>query len=252
MILRVSPAWDTGKPRPGWSGFADSQKLPAGVSGYVSQPAHGALAGRLAASLVPEVFGSLPAEVVEAVAQHDLGWSIADLDALESVASRAPVSFLDVAPEQATQAWRRSIRAAEERSPLQAVLTIRHFCLLAPGDGDPTHDKFKRDENGRRKAIESTCGAAPADLDRYTAVLGFCDLLSLLMCSGLVGSFEVPLAHPADPEARHAPQVVCKLEGGTVSFDRPVPHPGTRLYANAWVRSTPGGLADHRCEWRSE
>lgn len=252
MILRVSGSLDTGEPRPGWTGFAESQKLRASVSGYVSQPAHGALAGRLAPSIVPAVFGPLPAEVVEAVAQHDIGWSIADLAVLDSVASRDPASFLDVPPEQATQAWRRSIRAAEERSPLQAVLTSRHFCLLAPGDGDPAHDRFKHEESRRQESTESTCGAGPADLDRYTAVLGFCDLLSLLMCSGLAGTFQLPLAHPAHPEACNASQVLCKLEGGTVSFDRPVLRPATQLYANAWARSTPGGLANHRCEWRTE
>jgi hypothetical protein len=107
MILRLSGGLDTGEPRPGWTGFAESQKLCASVSGYVSQPEHGALAGRLARSFVPEVFGPLPAEAVEAVAQHDIGWSIADLAVLDSVASRDPVSFLDVPPEQATQAWRR-------------------------------------------------------------------------------------------------------------------------------------------------
>lgn len=90
MIVRVSGSLDTGEPRPGWTGFAESQKLRASVSAYVSQPAHGALAGRLAASILPAVFGPLSAEAVEAVAQHDIGWSIADLAVLDLVASREP------------------------------------------------------------------------------------------------------------------------------------------------------------------
>lgn len=43
MILRVSGSLDTGERRPGWTGFAESQKLRASVAGYVTQPAHGAL-----------------------------------------------------------------------------------------------------------------------------------------------------------------------------------------------------------------
>jgi hypothetical protein len=252
MILRISGAGETGRITPSWNAFAESQKLLPRVSGYVSQPAHAALAGRLAVALVPEVFGQLPAEVVEAVAQHDVGWSIDDLLALDSAIEGEPVSFLEVSSRQATEAWRRSIRAAEERSPLQAVLTNRHFCLLAPRDGDSAHDRFMREENRRREPMEAACGVDGADLDRYTAALGFCDLLSLLMCAGLAGSFQLPLAHPAHPEARNEYQTLCKLESGTVSFDRSVLRPASRLYADAWARTTVGTLANQRCEWKAE
>ena len=172
MILRISGTADMGRVTPGWNGFAESQRLRAKVSGYVSQPAHAALAGRLALALIPEIFGELPAEVAEAVGQHDIGWSIADLAALDSAAMGEPVSFLDVPSQRGTEAWRRSIRAAEERSLFQAVLTSRHFCLLAPRDGNSAHDTFMREENRRREPMEAACGADGAALDRYTAALG--------------------------------------------------------------------------------
>ena len=96
MILRISGTADMGRVTPGWYGFAESQRLRAKVSGYVSQPAHAALAGRLALALIPEIFGELPAEVAEAVGQHDIGWSIAATAALDSAAMGEPVSIPDV------------------------------------------------------------------------------------------------------------------------------------------------------------
>src|SRR3954463_11291265 len=111
MILRISGAGEPGMVTPGWKGFAESQKLGARVSGCVSQPAHARLAGKLAEKLLPEPFGPFPGEVVEAIAQHDIGWSIADLTALESAAIADPASFLSVSSQQATDVWRRSIRA---------------------------------------------------------------------------------------------------------------------------------------------
>src|SRR3954454_17866857 len=104
MILRASGACDPDNPTPGWKSFAESQTLGAHRSGYVSQPAHARLAGVLPANLLQEPFGQLPAEVVEAVAQHDIGWSIADLAALESIAIAAPASFLCLPSQQATNA----------------------------------------------------------------------------------------------------------------------------------------------------
>jgi hypothetical protein len=252
MILRASEAGDPDNPTPGWKSFAESQRLGAQVSGYVSQPAHARLAGVLAANLLQEPFGQLPPEVVETVAQHDMGWSIADLAALESIATAAPASFLCLSSQQATDAWRRSIRAAEEHSPVQAVLISRHFCLLAPRDGDSAHETFMGEENRRREPVQKLCGVEEADLDRYTAALGFCDLVSLLLCSGLVGSFEVPLAHPAHPEACNAPLVIFKLDSGTVSFDSPVVRPGTTLYADAWTRTGSRTIGNQRWEWKLE
>jgi hypothetical protein len=252
MILRISGSREIANIKPGWETFAGSQKLKDKVSGYVSQPAHARLSASVAARLTTEVFGELSAEVVEAVGMHDAGWSMADLAALESMATDRPASFLDVSSGKATDAWRHSIRTAEQRSPLQGVLTSRHFCLLAPNDGDPAHEMFVHEENRRRQEMQAECGVNEADLDRYTAALGFCDLVSLLMCSGLEGKFQVPLAHPADPKARNAKHVVCELGSGQVRFDRRVLAPETKLLLEGWARMAPGSIASEQHEWRAE
>ena len=252
MILRVSAAGDSGNARSAWESFAKSQKLRARLSGYVSQPAHAKLAGQLASALIVEVFGQIPADVIEAVAQHDLGWSWADLTALESACSQEPASFLEISSEKATEAWTRSIHAASERSALQEVLTSRHFCLLAPRDGDAAHERFVREQNARCESLEARCGASNADLERYTTVLGFCDLLSLLLCSGLEGRHSIPLKHPAHPEANNAGEVVCRLGAGSLSFERPVLRAGSVFFADGWDLISAGRLTNQRYEWRAE
>jgi uncharacterized protein DUF3891 len=252
MILRISEPTVTGHVTSGWDSFAHSQKVGAGASAYVSQPAHARLAGTLAASLLPQAFGHLQEEVIEAIQQHDTGWSAPDLAALEMRPGDAPASFLDVPSPRATAAWRRSIREAEQRSSLQAVLISRHFCLLSPVDGDPAHELFTREEIERREPIERACGIEKQELDRYTAALGFCDLVSLLMCSGIAGEFELPIAHPAHPQAGNAPRTVCRLRHGAVGFDRPMLTAGMPLSVRIWTRTSSGSIGNDRCEWKAE
>ena len=246
MILRISEPTVTGQLTSGWDGFAQSQKIGARASAYVSQPAHARLAGPLAASLLPQAFGHLPEEVIEAIQQHDTGWSAPDLRALEMAAGDAPASFLDVPSPRATAAWRRSIREAEQRSSLQAVLISRHFCLLSPHDGDPAHELFTREEIERREPMERACGIQERELDRYTAALGFCDMVSLLMCSGIAGDFEIPVAHPAHPQARDAPRTICKLRPGAVGFRRPMLTAGVTLSVGIWTRGPSGSIGNDR------
>jgi hypothetical protein len=252
MILRISGVRETAGVTPGWNSFAESQKLKKKMSGYISQPAHARLSAKIAATLTTEAFGTLPADVIEAIGRHDSGWSEADLAALETASTGDPASFLEVPSQQATEAWRHSIRAAEARSPLQAALTSRHFCLLAPDDGDPAHQTFVREENHRRQAIEATFDVNEADMQRYTAALGFCDLLSLLMCSGIEGAFELPLAHPAHPAASKALHAICEISSGTVNFERTILHAENPLSVNAWLRTGGDSIASELCEWRVE
>ena len=252
MILRVSETTVTEQLTSGWDSFAQSQKVGARASAYVSQPAHARLAGTLAASLLPQAFGHLPEEVIEAIRQHDTGWSAPDLAALEMAPGDAPISFLDVPSTRATSAWRRSIREAQQRSSLQAVLISRHFCLLSPHDGDPAHELFTREEIEVREPIERACGLQEQELDRYTAALGFCDLVSLLMCSGIAGDFELPVAHPAHPQARNAPRTVCTLRHGAVGFDGPMLTAGVTLSAWIWTRGPSGSIENDRCTWIAE
>lgn len=199
MIFRVahrSTAYSDPAPS-AWEVFRATQESLAEAIGLVSQPAHAALAGRIAAALQATAFGELPAEVVEIIGRHDIGWAEADLAGLESADRVPPISFLAYPVPGAVDAWRRSIRAAERRSPLTGILTSRHFCLLASPD-DPLHVVFEDEESKRRELNEGACSVPGSDLDRFERALGFCDLLSLCLCSGSREAVRLSLAHPAD------------------------------------------------------
>jgi uncharacterized protein DUF3891 len=250
MILRIDDASATeASGREAWPAFEKTQRTTGCFTGCISQPAHAALAARLATVLKPEVFGVLPPEVIDAIGWHDVGWADHDLSALEWAAEQQPQSFLAYPAERAVQAWRKSIREAETRSPLAGILISRHFCLLAPRDSDPHHVAFVDQENRRRDPLEAASPLSSDDLDRFSAALGFCDLLSLCLCSGLAGSLQVPLAHPADPASRHADKVTVLLAGETIHIDQQIIAPGALMRVDGWIALSPNVLASQRFHW---
>lgn len=250
MILRIDDASATeASGQEAWPAFEKTQRTTGRFTGCISQPAHAALAARWAAALKPEVFGVLPPEVIDAIARHDAGWADHDLTALEWAGEQQPRSFLTYSAECAVQAWRRSIREAETLSPLAGILTSRHFCLLAPRDDDPHHAAFVDQENRRRDPLEAASPVSRDDLDRFSAALGFSDLLSLCLCSGLAGSVQVPLSHPADPTSRHAAKVTIFLAGETVRLDPQIIAPGTLIHVDGWIALSPNVLASQRFYW---
>jgi hypothetical protein len=251
MILRIghSIATETAAPQDAWPAFAKTQQRADTIAGCISQPAHAALAAQLATELNPHTFGPLPREVIDAIGRHDAGWADPDLAALECIGEKQPQSFVAYPPEGAVQSWRKSIREAETRSPLAGILTSRHFCLLAPRDNDLHHAAFVEQENQRRDPDEAASPLARDDLDRFTAALGFCDLLSLCLCSGLTGSVQIPLAHPADTASQHAAKVTISLAGETLHLDHQIMPRGGVMHVDGWVAFSPNVLASQRFHW---
>ena len=254
MILRIGHATATPAGQDAWQAFAKTQQAPplstpGTLAGCITQPAHAALAARLAAALDPGVFGALPPEVIDAIGRHDAGWAEPDLAALECVGEKQPHSFLAYPAEAAVDGWRKSIREAKARSLLAGILNSRHFCMLAPRDSDPHHAAFVEQENQRRASQEAASSIPRTDLDRYTAALGFCDLLSLYLCSGFTGVVQIPLAHPANTTTQHA-SVTVFFGGETLRFDptdtQPIMAPGTLLHVDGWVAFAPNVLASQR------
>jgi hypothetical protein len=116
MILRIGHATATATPagQHAWQAFAKIQEpptlsTPGTLAGCITQPAHAALAARLAAALDPSVFGALPPEVIDAISRHDAGWAEPDLAALECVGEKQPHSFLAYPVEAAVDAWRLDV-----------------------------------------------------------------------------------------------------------------------------------------------
>jgi len=220
----------------------------------VPQPAHAVLAGEIAAGLVAAAFGELPPEIVRAIQMHDTGWASSDAQQIQRLrsgqaAKGIPVSFVAIPPGEAAEAWTTSIDTIEGWSETGAIIVSRHFSLLAQHD-QAHHQRFLQTERLRQRKLESSSMARGEDLERWTAALGFCDLVSLYLVSGLSSEVEFPLAHPSSPQAQTAPRVKMEMEGRTLRFTpetlraggalsiqalkHPVPAQGARAETLTW------------------
>ena len=180
---------------PAFAAFRKTQQSLPVPFGLLYQSEHSRLAGALARALSPDVFGDLTQDVIAAVADHDCGWDPSDRKQFESIAEgSAPVSFTAMSPEQTLPSWVGSIAHGKQLGPLAEILISRHCCLL--GTGAEEHEEFVERETKRRVQIESAALYSQAEYDRWTAALGFCDLLSLYLCSGSRAAVQLPLAHP--------------------------------------------------------
>jgi hypothetical protein len=252
MILRtIKPSGHPSRAEGGaWEAFVPSQATNASILGCISQPAHAALAGRLAICLNGHLFDEVPDEVIEIIGRHDRGWSDIDLVALESAEEIQPMSFISTAPAIAVQAWRRSIAEAETRSALSAYVVRSHFCLLAPRDEDIEHELFRKEEEARLQSAIADLDYDLRDVERFIAFLGFCDLLSLYLCSGWAGDFGLPLAHPAHPSSKGAGSIPISINEGIVHIDKTNVRPGTSVHVTGWKSTGSRALRNQRYEWK--
>ncbi len=217
---------EEGEVRPAAPVFIESQKHIEPPYAVFFQAEHSRIAGELAKALREEIFGDLSPEVIEATGQHDFGWQESDEQQIRSLPGQLrPFPALSV--EETLPSWRESVAHAGSVGPLVEVLVSRHFCLL--GAGDPGRADFVRCENERREAIERVLPFEAADLDRWTGAVGFCDLVSLYLCSGCEAEVEFPLAHPASPAAAQAPKTTLRWKDGSPAFSSPVFKPGAQI-----------------------
>jgi hypothetical protein len=214
----------------------------------VPQPAHAVLAGELARCLLPARFGELPPEIKRAIQMHDTGWASSDAQQIQRLrgphsGNAAPISFVAVSRGEAMEAWTDSTDSVEALTKTGAIIVSRHFSLLA--QHDPAHpQRFIQAEKSRQQRLEGSTaksGETPkdGDLDRWTAALGFCDLVSLYLLSGLSREVEFPLAHPASPQAQTAPRVTMRIQGRHLHFTPATARAGCTLSIQALKHPVP-------------
>lgn len=207
--------------------FLESQKRPDGSCGFVTQVAHSHVAGQLARALVADAFGELPPEVAEAAADHDLGWADSDKRQIATLPDPPPKPFPAMRQDELAS-WRRSLELADSGSPLARCLISRHFSALAE-QPSLRHEIFLVTETGLRTEIERLRGFRENDLQQWAGAVGFCDLLSLYLCSGLQHTVSFPLTHPAYEDADRAPHVMLQWDGGMPVLSQRLFQPGTTL-----------------------
>lgn len=253
MILRAlhDPASAfASSPEPANQVFLQTQKHVPPPYAIILQAEHSNLAGGLAELLSPDLFGDLPPEVIQAAREHDLGWTDKDREQIENQKRQSPKPFPALSAADTLPSWQRSIEHAASVGPLVEVLISRHFCNL--GRNDPERAEFVAKENDRRAAMEDVLPFPVVDLDRWTAAIGFTDLLSLYLCSGSHDPVIFPLTHPASAGADRAPDVTLTWEEGeSFRFSSPVFAKSTQLSMDVRRYEGDGGeLTPLTLEWK--
>jgi Protein of unknown function (DUF3891) len=213
----------------------------------VLQSAHSQLAGDFMRALRQDVFGAIPSDVMEAARQHDFGWAESDADQLRRLGERRPQPFSLVPDEAEISSWQSSLRRTEDAAPLINILISRHFCFLSKDN--PPHKEFLQRETRRRERIENSLGFSVEDLNRWTAAVGFCDLLSLYFGCGSIEEAEFPLSHPADLAAANAPKVVLSWKDGKPRFSPPMLEPNTFRIEMKEYSGSGTELRERQAEW---
>ncbi|MGC2402846.1 MAG: DUF3891 family protein [Acidobacteriaceae bacterium] len=219
-----------------WARVEAAQRLKRLPCLLVPQPAHAVLAGELATCLT--CFGDLPPMIQRAIQMHDTGWAASDAQQIQRLrcedSHAAPVSFVAIPAAEVEKAWIASIETVEAFSKPGAAIISRHFSLLAQHD-QKVHQRFLQAEKSRQQRL----GGSPEDLERWTAALGFCDIVSLYLLSGLGREVELRLAHPASAQAPHAARVSLQIEIGKLRFLPEITRPGCVLSIQALKHPVP-------------
>jgi hypothetical protein len=244
-------------PTSAWKEVEATQLNPYLPCLLVPQPAHAVLAGTLAEALLPGAFGDLPREIKQAITMHDTGWAMIDAAQIQHLRSDAsgvqraiPVSFVRNSPHELAQAWTASIQSMERISPVASIIVGRHFTLLAAGGHE--HRAFIDAEKMRQRKLERSTHVDESDLNRWTGALGFCDLVSLYLITGLRNETSFPLAHPASAQAQAAPRVTLRFEQNRLHWTPQVLAPSLGLELDALKHPVPPhGARSERLTWES-
>ena len=161
--------------------------------------------------------------------------------------STRPICFLSLPPADLLSAWKASIDAMEKIAPECACIVSSHFSLLATAQDRP-HAAFRAQEESRRAGLIKRARLDPANLERWTDALGFCDLLSLYMCSGVAAPARIPRVHPARKSS--APPLQIISTGNTLQLSEPFVTPGSTFHIDGLIHPFPAsGSAAQRVTW---
>ena len=206
MILRpLDPASPVSQEfLPAWNMVEPLQRQSLTSCWMITQPSHAALAGEIASKMAGPQVPKLDAELIRAIALHDAGWGVPDAQAIvqsRSVGQGRPKSFIECGVIELLDAWEKSIDIAASVGPAGGYIVSRHFWRLGQHRVQHTNDhdsdrkkisRFLESETRRQKQLATKQKHGPGELELFTDVLQFCDLLSLYVCSGARQNAEFP------------------------------------------------------------
>ena len=248
MILRAidepksEPTQARRPPRPIWEVLEEHQKALSGSAEcwLITQPAHSALSGEIAAKLSPSAFGTFDEATIRAIALHDAGWSGFDSELVrasraDAKGSKVAISFLSVPPKEAIDAWTGSVETALKASPLGGLLVSEHFRTIAQmqAKGRPGVEKqmaaFVAQEDARQRKLRPKIRVDDAAMKRMLEGLRFCDLLSLYLSAGLTEPVTLP------QQIQQVSMTAAPAGENTVSL-KPSPFAGDEAFSFAALR----------------
>jgi Protein of unknown function (DUF3891) len=214
MILRPS---ETASAKvgfiPAWEAVARTQRAKSAHYHLIRQPDHARLAGQIAEHLAIPGAPAIDDDIVHGISLHDEGWADFDygrkrLRATSAHYSQAsvaanregkPLSFLDIKAGDFLQAWLGSIESAEAVAPIAGLIVSGHFRRIgqfgmsmgvySDSDAKQVRD-FINNEERRARRMMRLQGRNQKEVEYWTDVLQFCDLLSLYLCCGSQESVE--------------------------------------------------------------
>ncbi len=217
MVLRPERPFERPKDVfvPAWEAIARVQKTLSTMYRLVRQPDHARLSGQIVERLA--IAGAPPVDddIVRGIGLHDEGW--ADFDSgrkrLNATPARysatnialsdegRPRSFLEIRAEDFLRAWCVSVETAEAAAPIAGLIVSGHFQRIGHfGVGTGTYSKddsnrvreFIAEEENRYGRLLRQQRRSATEVEYWTDVLQFCDLLSLYLCCGSEESVEFP------------------------------------------------------------
>ena len=217
MILRpeTKPARTNDAFVSAWEAVARAEKTRSAKYHLVRQPDHARVSGEIVQQLA--IAGAPPVDddIVRGISLHDEGWATFDegrerfhaTPANYSSANIAvdregrPLAFLDIKAGDFLRAWRGSIDCAEAVAPIAALIVSGHFCRLgkfgigmsaySEDDARRVREFLASEEQRQCRLLNLQC-CAESEVQYWTDVLQFCDLLSLYLCCGSEESVEFP------------------------------------------------------------
>jgi Protein of unknown function (DUF3891) len=200
---------------PAWEAVARTQRAKSRSYQLVPQPDHAWLSGQIVEQFAISSGPAVDHEIACGVRLHDEGWAAFDKRGERLIATPArygeknialnengkPLSFLEIKAGDFLRAWHSSIESAEAIAPIAGLMVSGHFSRIgrfgvgtgtySPGDTKWVHE-FLTGEEQRRSRLLRLQQRSEREVEYWTDVLQFCDLLSLYLCCGSEQSIEFP------------------------------------------------------------
>jgi len=217
MVLRPEdqPEHPKGSFVSAWEAISRAERAKSARYSLVRQPDHARLSGQIAEHFVIVGTPAVDDDIVRGISLHDEGWKDFDIGRQRLQATPAnysasnialnaegrPLSFLEIKAGDFLRAWSGSIESAEAVAPIAGLMVSGHFRRIAQfgmstgtySDADTQRvRKFIAREEERERRLLRLQSRSKGEVEYWTDMLQFCDLMSLYLCCGSQVSVDFP------------------------------------------------------------